>query len=188
MGDLKSADIFLLMRNPVLGYEDYGTNSCAKFQNALLANIQQTKQNTLCFALDPEFWWSSWFSYYERILRAAVCKYSNKSSKTYLEALKTLAGRLAILELAPYYSTDSDWLSSKANKLASTKKVKAAADDLKQRAREGNALVIVRWKAEMWGFQEADEIECPNNICLVSGRQGLGLVSDRIIRFLTLEK
>ena len=188
MGNLRSADIFLLMRNPVLGYADYGTDSCPAFQKALKANICQSKQNGSCLALNPEFWWSSWFLYYEHLLHGAICEYSSQTGKTYLEALKILADRMAILELSPYYSTDSNWLRDKAKELESTRRVKSAADDLKQKAKGGRALVIVRWKPAMWGFESADETEHPSNICFVSSRNGLGHAPELITRFLQLEK
>jgi hypothetical protein len=148
-GDLKSADIFLLMVNPVLGYADYGSDGCPEFQKALRNNIDQ-KDNTSCLALDTRFWWSSWFNYYERLLRPTIREYSEKTETTYLEALNRFSARLAIIELAPYYSADSSWLTPRAKKLPSAKMAQAAA---KQLAQNKEVLVVVRWGREKWDLK-----------------------------------
>jgi hypothetical protein len=165
MGNLEKADIFLLMINPVLGYDDYGTDSNPEFRRALRKNIRQTKET--CLALDTRFWWSSWFTYYEKLFRPAVSQFSG--GKTYLKALQELSRRLAIIELAPYYSARSAWLTDRRlGILKSTERARTAAQHLEKKARAGEVLVIVRWRMDLW------RITKHTNVILAKDRNGLG--------------
>jgi hypothetical protein len=158
LGNLDTSDIFLLMRNPALsktaGYQDYGTDSCPEFQEALRRNIHQTEDNKACLALDPRFWWSSWFAYYEKFLRPTIREYSvTEPKKTYLEALQTLSNRLAIIELAPYYSANANWISnSRFSGMGSLERARGAAKYVQQMAQDKDrkALLVGRWKIEPW--------------------------------------
>lgn len=159
LGNFEAADIFLLMRNPVLsetaGYEDYGTDGCPEFREALGRSIHQTKDNKVCLALDTRFWWSSWFAYYENFLRPTIREYSvTEPKKTYLEALRTLSNRLAIIELAPYYSANADWINnSRFNRMGSLERARGAAKYVQQKAKDKKALLVARWKIGPWNLE-----------------------------------
>jgi hypothetical protein len=153
IGDLKSADIFLLMTNPGVNYHDYGEDAYPQFQEVLKRNRKQEFDGAEppCFALDPRFWWSGWFSYYEANLRPVVCALAADRDISYLDALDALSRRLAILELVPYYSANADRIKNVLMlPLPSANAAKGAAQELAQKAKDGKATIIVRWKAREW--------------------------------------
>jgi hypothetical protein len=180
IGDLKSADIFLLMANPGVNYHDYGEDACPQFQEALKGNLQKDfhGRENQCFALDPHFWWSGWFDYYNRNLRAALCALVEKNlAGNYLDALDKLSRRLAILELVPYYSANGDGIKDLLRlPLPSAEAAREAAQELAQRAEDGKATVIVRWKFREWGL--ADQVAAGSILSLPH----VGLLGEKAIR------
>lgn len=147
------------MLNPVVGYADYGTDSCGMFREALKKNLRQELQpKETCLALDPTYWWSSWFTYYEKLLRPTIRGYAAAQNPplNYLEALNRFSTRLAIIELLPYYSRNFQHARKKelVSRLLSSAFAKAAAEELKERASKGEALVVVRWASDLWGLKE----------------------------------
>jgi hypothetical protein len=157
MGNLESADIFLLMVNPSLGYADYGTNATQSFRAALSRNLKQefAAGGEQCVALDPEYWWSSWFIYYERLLRRTVREYANAEKISYLQSLNTLSRRLAILELVPYYSANASQITKPFLKgLKSAQRAIRAGQELARKAEARDATVIVRW-TDRWNLGSA---------------------------------
>lgn len=151
LGDLSSADIILLMINPGVGYADYGTDACPSFEKALQENLHRKRQQ--CLALDPKYWWSSWFVYYNRELQATLWHYAMTKNISYEKALDDLSRRFAILELVPYYSRNVDriphWYS---RELPSAKAAKEAALELADKADEGEVTILQRWGVTRWGI------------------------------------
>jgi hypothetical protein len=163
LGNLKKADMFILLLNPVVGYSDYGTDARAEFRDALVQNIHQNFEGDggRCLALDPQFWWSSWFSWYEKMLRTTISKYAEDAKKTYLDALDDLSRRLAIIELVPYYSLNSDKVNVRlVEELKSAQAAKEAAQELVHRAAYGEALVVVRWGRRLWEIEPGENVVC----------------------------
>jgi len=186
LGDLLSekTDIFLLMLNPSLEPADYYTHAKPEFREALIKNIkQECEPGASCLALDKKFWWSSWFTYYEKLLRGAICKYATlEHDGRYLPALEALACRLAIIELVPYYSRESGWITvSRARELPSSRMARDAARDLQRRAKAGKALLIMRWKRSksLWGLNRSD-----GRITPVEGRGGFSDGNTAIFQWL----
>jgi hypothetical protein len=161
MGNLRSADIFLLMLNPKAGYEDYYTNADPAFRQALTRTLKQDFEEgeKACLALNPQHCGSSWFCYYEELLRPTLWDYAKMEGLNYWQALGEFSCRVAILELVPYYSTSSAQINGQfLRKLTSAQKAKTAAQDLRKRAQDEIATVIVRWSAGEWGLRDADKI------------------------------
>jgi hypothetical protein len=143
LGDLDHADIFLPMTNPSAGYADYCTNANSKFQDELEITRSQEFKNGkgLCLALDPNYCDTSWFQYYERLLKKTILRRAD--GKSYMDALRDFASRFAIVELVPYYSAEAGRISSGlVMELESAKKAKAAAQDLVENAKRKEILVM----------------------------------------------
>lgn len=171
LGNLQKADIFILLLNPVVGYSDYGTDARAEFRDALVQNIHQNFEGDggRCLALDPQSWWSSWFSWYEKMLRTTISKYVEDAKKTYLDALDDLSRRLAIIELVPYYSSNSGRGKVKmglVRELKSAQAAKEAAQELVQGAADDKVLVVVRWGGREWGIKRDENV---NNVIVCNG-------------------
>ena len=172
LGNLTTADIFILLLNPVVGYSDYGTNACAEFQKALLQNRHQDFEggDHRCLALDTRFWWSSWFYWYENMLRSTISNYAKGADKTYVGALEDLSRGLAIIELVPYYSSNrgrGKVTEKLVSELKSAQAAKEAAQKLVLRAADDEVLVVVMWGAKEWG------IECENEAVVCNRARGL---------------
>lgn len=148
MGNLRTADVFLLMINPSAGYADYITDAQPAFCQALSATRKQHfhAHERTCLALNPEYCESSWFSYYEKLFKPALLKCAGETGWSYLRSLEELSRRLAILELVPYYSARAGQITDRfIQSLTSTRKSKKAAQDLSKRAQRGHAIVILKW-------------------------------------------
>ena len=122
-------------------------------------------------ALNPGCCASSWFSYYEELLRPTLLKYCESKKVdglSYGQALRNLSHRFAILELCPYYSANSSQIHRKLfENLPSVRKAKKAAEDLRRRALNKKATVIVRWSPKWFGWGSEN-----NEITQMSGRNG----------------
>jgi hypothetical protein len=179
MGNLRTADIFLLMINPTVGYSDYCTDSDQRFRAALARTREQDfKEGELgCLALNPEFCSSSWFYYYERLFSTILWKYASIKAVTYLRALQELSRRLAILELVPYYSKSAGQINKKfVGGLPSARKAIKAAKELQVKATHEDATVIVRWKGNIWEFENTD------GITQAIARNGLGFAREAVLK------
>lgn len=166
VGDIESADIILLMLNPSLGPADYGTNCDPSFQNVLNKTRRQENLDRAypCFALDPKYWNTSWFAYYEKLFRKTLWHHAIDKDITYGEALRHLSSRLAILELVPYYSADATQIRPALTKyLTSSQYAISAANEYAKKAEEGNATVIVRWGKDKWKLQDFTRVIHPES-------------------------
>jgi len=152
----------LLMLNPSATNADYYTNADPRFRDALRSTLRQDGSEKICLAINPQLWGSSWFCYYEKVLRPALSEYA-KTAGTYLEALKELSRRLAILELVPYYAARASnvikrkGLQSEQG-LQSAKKARRAAADLQKRAENDDATVIAIFDLAVWDLGDAKGI------------------------------
>lgn len=164
MGNLRSADIFLLMINPSAGYTDYCTNADPAFRQALAHTLKQDikEGENACLALNPQHCGSSWFCYYEQLLGPILSEYATDTGAgahlNYRQALGELSRRVAILELVPYYSASADQITNRfLRDLTSAQKAKKAAQDLRKKAQECDATVMARG-ASMWDLGDAEKI------------------------------
>jgi hypothetical protein len=146
MGNLKTANVFLFMINPSVELADYGTQSNEQFQSLLKAELAQSRST--CLALDPDYWWTSWFRYYSALFRPTLEALCKKSNLSYYDALKRCADKVAILELVPYFSQQASTIVDLFDELPSAVKAKAAAEEICLRAESGDVSVLIRWSNE----------------------------------------
>jgi len=169
VGNLQTADLFLLMINPSVALGSYGTQSKKEFQKELTKERHQTRSS--CLALDPAFWWTSWFTYYNDLFGPSFKEMIKTTKKTYHQTLLEAASRTAILELVPYFSGSAQSVEGIESRLVSTTLAKRAATEICERANKGDASVVIRWSGrDRWGLGEIEESEY---IGLSEGRNGL---------------
>jgi hypothetical protein len=107
-GDLRKAEIFILLLNPGLGYTDYwGESRMKSFRRQLENNLRQELEGIEFpfLWLNPEFCWHGGFVWWEKKLRdVASLIASEKFNGRYIDALRDLSTKIASLELLPYHS------------------------------------------------------------------------------------
>lgn len=108
VGNIRNAEIVILLLNPGFQYSDYWseTNN-PEFRKRLKQNLQQSfdaVEFPFLF-LDPQFCWPSGFMWWEKKLRDVLKEIAlRKFSGNYHAALHDLSQRLACVELIPYHS------------------------------------------------------------------------------------
>jgi hypothetical protein len=107
-GDLRSADIVLLLLNPGFGFTDYYAETrMPQFRRRLERMLAQDFAGTdfPFLSLDPEFCWHSGFVYWEGKLREVISDIAKTQfGGRYFDALRDVSKRLACVELVPYHS------------------------------------------------------------------------------------
>jgi len=107
-GNLAKADIFVLLLNPGFSFTDYyGETEVPAYRAALENNLRQSFANTdfPFLWLNPDFCWHGGFCWWEKKLRPTLTRIADKKFKgKYLDAMRSLSRRLAIIELIPYHS------------------------------------------------------------------------------------
>lgn len=103
-GDLKNAEILILLANPGLSACDYHVEQhYPAFREELVATIRQERRKHLF--LDPTWAWTSGFIWWENKLRGvARIIASERFNGHYGRALADLSQRVAAIELVPYHS------------------------------------------------------------------------------------
>jgi hypothetical protein len=189
VGNLRSADVFLAMINPTVGWQDYVDHAQPAFHELLKANLHQDLDH--CFALDPAVA-VSWSSYYRRMFNQFVRDYARTSDRFTIlrdrrcntlsdleqKVWAELQRRMAILELIPYYSQTADKLleSNLHLQLASALAARRALQDVAKESPE-DAFIICKWKLgpDRWGI--------PRTRCSVAGsRMGLDMKTKMKLR------
>jgi hypothetical protein len=107
-GDLKKADIIILLLNPGLGDSDYwGEFNVPSYRERIERTLRQDLDDAeypFCY-LDPEICWSGGFRYWEKKFHSVISLIANeKFNGRYLDALRDFSSRLATVELVPYHS------------------------------------------------------------------------------------
>jgi hypothetical protein len=155
-GNLRTAEIFILLLNPGFSFTDYYAETCVPvFRNRLERTLAQDfGQTEFPFLwLDPEYCWHSGFVWWERKLRdVADCIAKARFNGRYLDALRDLARRVAHVELVPYHSP-----SFRAHRLIENlPSVRAAREfartGLVTAANRGEKTIIVTRQVSAWGL------------------------------------
>lgn len=172
-GDLSRADIFILLLNPGFSHADYfGEFRVPEFRKRLERNLAQNFENEEFpfLSLDPKFSWHSGFTWWEKKLRDVVSLIAEERfGGRYLDALRHLSTRLALIELVPYHSSH---FSSHAlvESLKSSRMAQAyVADVLMQDVRLGTKTVIATRQAKTWNLGDPGE-----NCVIYTGGQSRG--------------
>jgi hypothetical protein len=107
-GNIRKADIFILLLNPGLGYTDlWGEQNVRVLRDRLKANLYQSFDGIEFpfMWLDPEFCWHGGFAWWEKKLQKTILQLAEAHFRgSYYRAAKSLSKRLACLELIPYHS------------------------------------------------------------------------------------
>lgn len=174
LGDLRRADIVLLLLNPQVHLDDYLTNADERFRARLEDTLGQPNREfaSPCLALDVAYWWTSWFRWYEPRLREPVLEAARYRKCSYLEVLSELAQRTAILQLLPYYGNQGGSIPMRIiNSFDSSKYAREAAAEIIRTSADQDRFVVMWWAAEQWGLglEENDHFRI-----LKRGRQQIG--------------
>lgn len=108
-GNLRQADIFILLLNPGFIPADYYVEyERPEWRHRVLRNLAQDFHGTEFpnLNLDPEYCWTGAYGWWERKLRPVARKIAHERyDGNYREALRALSERVASIELVPYHST-----------------------------------------------------------------------------------
>lgn len=156
LGDLNRADIFVLMLNPGFHFSDYAAEENTAFWRRHVQTLHQNFGDEAYpfIFFDPELCWHSGFVWWERKFKSILRKLADNIG--YLKAMRTLANRVAAIELLPYHSP-----SFRAHKLLDVlPSVQAAREfvrgPLLDRAKSGDALIVVTRQARAWGIEKLE--------------------------------
>jgi hypothetical protein len=107
-GDLRAAEIVVLLLNPGFGFTDYYAETrVPKFRGRLERSLAQdfTGTDFPFIWLDPQYCWHGGFLWWERKLRDVMVIIADKKfGGRYLDAPRDMSRRLAHVELVPYHA------------------------------------------------------------------------------------
>lgn len=154
-GNMRTADIFILLLNPGLNLTDYWAEfNNAEFRHSLEDTIsQQNFDPDFPFIwLNPKFCWHSGFVWWEKKFRKLASLISEQQyNGNYHSALRALSQRLACVELFPYHSTTFG-AHALLGELPST----VHARDFVARIAATDKTIIATRQAAMWGLPDRD--------------------------------
>ena len=149
-GDLRTADIVILLLNPGFGFTDYYSETCMpQFRCRLEKTLAQdfSDMEFPFVFLDPEYCWHGGFHWWEEKLRDVTTIIARKKFKgSYLDALRCMSKRLASLELIPYHSS-----SFNAHRfIKDLHSVRAARQLAQEMMKEGKRTIIITRQVKLW--------------------------------------
>ena len=180
LGDLNRADIFILQLNPGFNLINYYAEwNVPAFRRRVEGSLRQELDGVEFpfYSLDPELCWYSGFRWWEGKLRDIASIIANRKYKgRYLNALRELSQRIAVIELVPYHS-----IAFKGHLLVrvlpSTAQAKDLARlDLVKRASSGRVLVIPMRKVAAWGLPAT---KCPSIVAYATAQSRSASLSSR---------
>jgi hypothetical protein len=157
-GDLNRADIFILALNPGFQFSNYWAEyKSYQYRECIERTLRQDFENVEFpfLSLDPALCWYSGFMYWEKKLRDVLLIIAETQfSGSYFDAMRSLAKRLAVIELIAYRSQ-----SFAAHKLIKQLPSTAIArnhvkSNLLPRAIRGEIAIIVTRQVASWGIEE----------------------------------
>ncbi len=107
-GNLRTANIFILLMNPGFIASDYYAEEDHDFRFASVANLQQKgiDRQFPNFSLNPKFAWSGAYQWIEARMRYILQTLQQERQSTYGEALSFLSKQIAVVQLFPYHSVN----------------------------------------------------------------------------------
>jgi hypothetical protein len=155
-GDLRTADIVILLLNPGFGFTDYYFETHEpKFRRRLEKTRAQDFSGTefpFVF-LDPEYCWHGGFQWWEEKLRdVATIIARKKFNGRYLDALRSMSKRVASLELIPYHSSSFN-AHRLIKDLPSVHAAKQFAQETLTQNQEGKTIIVTR-QVKSWELPE----------------------------------
>tara|TARA_A100001391_G_scaffold204686_1_gene201269 strand:- start:5892 stop:6605 length:714 start_codon:yes stop_codon:yes gene_type:complete len=152
IGDIRGADVWVLMLNSNIGPEDAKQEAEPYFADRLRSNLTQdfdAYQHPL-LSLDPKLRHTGTYEYYNKRngIAKLIAELARRSGVTERAARCDLARRLAIVQLFPYRSTSGVPRALRGGALASVRFAKAAVAEALE-----SKLVVVPRSARDWGFE-----------------------------------
>ena len=153
-GDLRVADIIVLLLNPGFSFTDYYAETHMPAYRRRLEQTLAQDFEGIDFPfvwLDPEFCWHSGFVWWEGKLRDVITRIAKeKFNGRYVDALRDVSKRLAHVELVPYHSS-SFGAHQLIEDLPSVHAVRRFAQEaLVKAANQGARTIIVTRQAASW--------------------------------------
>ena len=152
VGDLRAAKVWILMRNPSIGDNDYQEERRPPLRDLISDNLAREFGDHpfihLNEAIDPSdafSWWN-----YRRGFAELVGQVARLKGITVREARKLISQRVAILELCPYRSKGfpPKVLACPSSILAK----EAAREAVEEAMKTGNRGFLVPWNAAFWSL------------------------------------
>ena len=155
-GDLKKAEIYILLLNPGYGPTDYyGEYEVPEYRQAALANLKQTfTDGTLpFFLLDPKFSWHGGFTWWHGKFAKVIEELARFHDVPYTEARAELGKKIASIELLPYHSTSFRDSGGWVRQLDSVRLAREFVNDyVIPKVESGKAIAIVTRQAKAWNL------------------------------------
>jgi hypothetical protein len=152
VGDLTTADIFILLANPGLSHADYWAEEhVPAYRHRLLNNLSQAEADPFLF-LDPALSWHPGGQYWlSRFQDLAGSLQSDRIS--FRDSLDLMRKHVACLELVPYHSTGFRLPGRLVDSLESVRlMIDFVNHDLAPRALRGEVLLVVTRQVFRWGI------------------------------------
>jgi hypothetical protein len=152
VGDIRAADVWVLMLNSNIGPADAKQEAEPYFADRLRTNLKQDlgAYEHPMLSLDPKLRDTGTYEYYNKRngLTKLVAELAKRSGATENASRRELARRLAVVQLFPYRSISGVPQNLLGEALASVRMARAAvAEALKSK------LVVVPRSARNWGFE-----------------------------------
>ncbi len=169
LGDLAKAKILILLLNPGFEPIDYFAEYKSKaYRKAIINNIKQKYfDNQYPFLpLNPRFLWTGGGRYWSKKFAGITEEIMRKKRCSYQQALSHISKRVAIIEYFPYHSNQFAISKKIIKKLVSPKMaVDYVKNILKPRAKNGEILILVARKADVW------ELKRSKNVIIFNGSE-----------------
>jgi len=169
VGNLATADVFVLLLNPGFETADYVADTDPDLHAAEVRTLYQTLDDVEFpfIFLDPRFCWSGGYRWWESKLRDVTRQFALDHGIRYYEALSRVASRVAAIEVFPYHSSSGPAGLERLPSSAAAREF--VRDNLVPRARDGELTLIVTRAAAAWGLSIADDDG--QNIVVYSGAE-----------------
>lgn len=161
-GDIKNAEIYILMLNPGYGPHDYFAElEVLSYKEAALKNLRQEFEHRSYpfYLLNPEFAWTGGYAWWHKKLAFTIDEISKKNETDYANARKCLSQKIASIELVPYHSTSFYDPIGWAKKLESAKLARKFVNEyVVPKVQRNEAILIATRKVKEWNLPEHNNI------------------------------
>lgn len=152
VGDIRAADVWVLMLNSNIGPTDAKQEAEPYFAERLRTNLKQDlgAYEHPMLSLDPQLRNTGTYEYYNKRngLTKLVAELARRSGATERNSRRELARRFSVVQLFPYRSTSGVPQNLLGNTLVSVRLARAAVAEALE-----SKLVVVPRSARNWGFE-----------------------------------
>lgn len=174
VGDIKSANIYVLLLNPGFSIADYYVESKDDLRQSILNSIKQEfrEEEYPLIWLNPKYLWTPGGQWTERKFKDLIyhVKETNENF-SYNDALKHVSKKVAIIQLMPYHSK-SFGLGKRMMRMESVSRIKRFVEkEIIKKSKENKACIIIARSYKDWGFGNKSTNE---NIVIYEGSKARG--------------